>query len=155
MEDFINEYKKDLNKEYRESNYNFCYALLNYKQGNYGEALEYLSKVKTEDISYKIEIRTLLLMIYYTTEEIDAFESMVDSFRHLVSNNKLIAENWKKRENNFIKYTRRFFEIKMKKHKMDAFDVKKAMDEMSSESNVQNRHWLMEQAKALEKEFKN
>lgn len=148
-ENFIEKYKDDVPVEYRDSNYFYCKALIEYGKKEYGKALEMLSKVQTEDISYKVEIRTLLLMIYYDTEQSDAFDSTVDSFRHLITNNRLISSVWQTRERNFVNFAKRMFDLKMKAGKKDGFNIKKLEDEINSSGTLQNRFWLQQKCREL------
>ena len=148
-ENFIEKYKNEIPEVYRESSNYYCKALIEYGRKNYGKALEMLSLVHTEDISYKVEIRTLLLMIYYDTEQSDSFDSTVDSFRHLVTNNRLISSIWQTRERNFINFSKRLFDLKMKVNRGDKFVIKKLGDEINSAESVQNRYWLNKKMKEL------
>ena len=148
-EDFTEKYKNAVPREYTDSNYYYCRALINYAKKDYDNALEMLSKVQTEDISYKIEIRSLLLMIYFDTNAADSFDSTVDSFRHLVTNNRLISSVWQTRERNFINFTKRLFDIKMKINRNDGYTLEKLGKEIDSADSVQNRYWLQRKVKEL------
>lgn len=61
---FIEYYKNILLKDYKESSYNYVMALLSFGRKEYGKALEFLARVKTEEFSYKLDIKSLQLRIY-------------------------------------------------------------------------------------------
>jgi len=135
-EEFINNYKNELDAEFRESTYYYCLAQLNYTRKEFNTAMEFLSRVSMLDVSFKLEVNVLQLMIYYDTSSGEPFYSLIDSFSHLLSKNRLVSERKKKLNGNFINFIKELYRIKGKNPGTKDFDVKEIRKKIENNPDI-------------------
>lgn len=150
VKEFIEKYKHELDDQNRENAFNFCRALLFYHQKEYGNALTEASKVKTDDLSYKHQLKSLYMKIYFDMNETEPFYSHIDSYRHFIINEKKIPEATKKNISSYITFTKKLFDLKNrineknKKTDETGFNLLKLKQEITESKNLINRNWLFE-----------
>lgn len=150
VKEFIEKYKHELDDQNRENAYNFCRALLFYNQKEYGNAITEAAKVKTDDLSYKHQLKSLYMKIYFDMNETEPFYSHIDSYRHFIVNEKKIPEATKKNISSYITFTKKLFDLKNrmneknKKSDETGFNIMKLKQEISESKNLINRHWLLD-----------
>jgi len=95
VESFIENYNQYLEEKYRESFLHFNYAKLYYAKGDYDRALEVIQKYEFSDILINLDAKTMLLKIYYETDEVKILESLLESMRAYIQrkNKKLLKVN--------------------------------------------------------------
>src|SRR5699024_3755013 len=94
-----------------------------YFKKEYGAAFNHLSKILTDDMAYKHNVRSLTLKLYFDTNAVESFLSHIDSYRHFISQNKLVFDMIRDSLNNYITYTKRIFCIKNRIGKYDEDDL--------------------------------
>lgn len=101
---FINNYKNNLEKRYRESSFSFNLARLEYAQRNYGFVLELLQKANYRDPLLNLAAKTLLLKTYYELGEHELLQSHLDAMRNYIHRKRVLGYH---RSNylNIIRYT--------------------------------------------------
>lgn len=151
-ENFINDNIDKVNPKYRQSTFYYCSALLDYYKGNYEKALVLLSKAKTENLSFKHQIRTLTLMIYYSLNETEQFISLVDSFKHFINDNKLLPGIHRTLYANFLNFSFRLFKGR---EDINNFNLKAFKKELLETNYITNKPWLIEKTEELEKQIDN
>jgi hypothetical protein len=80
-ENFIQNYEHHLDGKEQNSIINFNLSRVYFEKGDYKKAQTLLSQFEYDDMLFNIIAKTMLLKIYYETDEYDAFESLVDSMR--------------------------------------------------------------------------
>jgi tetratricopeptide (TPR) repeat protein len=145
--DFIESCKTEMPEDAAENTYFYALSLFEFAAKNYEKALELLSKVKYNDIYHKTEVRCLITEIYYELNMEDALASHLDSFRHFITNDKLIAEDRKEYFSNFVKYARNLSSLKNKKSVLDVYILKRKVEE---ETVLYNKDWILEKINELE-----
>ncbi len=140
-EAFLDMYIGDVEEYYKESTYFYCRALIEYYKGNYNNSLKLLNKVSYDDISFKIQVKTLQLMAYFSIHETEGFYSFVDSFRHFLVSNKLVSEYFRNLYLTFINFAFRLFKGMEDK---DKFDIGKFKNDLNATNNIAKKHWLQE-----------
>lgn len=149
-ENFINKYLEKLNPDDRENSLNLNMARLSFYKKNHAEASEHLSIIKNVNhVHYKTEIKILTLMIYYEQTRYDDVITVIDSYRHFLSNDTLIPEIRKERNYNFIKFINDLIKAKENKsakviHDLE-FDIKNT-------PNTYEKEWLLEKVQELLKQ---
>jgi len=117
IEQYVEEYTPYLEEQYRENFKEFTLAKLSFEQGAYEEAMQLLSQFESKHILLTLNARTMLLKIYYEQDEVDALESLLDSFRIFLKRKEIIGYH-KAIYQNIIKYTRKLV-------RLDPFDKQK------------------------------
>ncbi|MEO6695443.1 MAG: hypothetical protein ABIY50_13360 [Ignavibacteria bacterium] len=103
-DDYIRNFKDNLTAE-KQSTLNFCYGIISYKKGDLDEALDYFSKANFPNFIIKVQVKILLLQLYYEKKYYDQANSMIDTFRHYLSREKLIQNSIKSPILEFVKIT--------------------------------------------------
>lgn len=99
---FINDFSPKLKPEYRENMMNLASANLSFEEGNFERALQYISRVQYDIFLYKTDIKNLMLRIYYELGYFDQAFSLVDSYRHFLSDSAELSRMFKKQQMNFL-----------------------------------------------------
>jgi hypothetical protein len=139
VEFFINNYINTLQPDYRENMYNFSFSLLYFEKGSFEESLRFITQLKYDTFVFKFDVRVLTLMIYYELNYIEEAISLLDSFRHFVSETKMISNYVREIHINFIRYYNELIKL--------SSDVKTGAKEYLTEeinnSKVRNKEWLL------------
>ncbi|MCC6724439.1 MAG: hypothetical protein IT258_08010 [Saprospiraceae bacterium] len=80
VEAFLHQYKEKVEAPHRESAYLFNLASLYFRKPDYDRALELLTRAEFDDVLHNLDARRMLLRIYFDRGELDALESLLDSF---------------------------------------------------------------------------
>lgn len=101
-ENFINEYSEHLEPEVKDYVTGFSKAALSFRKGDLEEAMKFIAKLKNPAAATdKFNLRVLQQRLYYEKNFIEEAESMADSFRHMIQNDKLLPDAHKESYRNF------------------------------------------------------
>lgn len=153
VEEFIEKYKAELDTTNSDNSYNFSRALVFYHKALYDDALNMAARVRTDDLSYKHQLKSLYLKIYYDMNEIEPFYSHVDSYRHFLLNEKHIPEVTRNVINSYVNYTKKLFDIKNRIVERD-YDLFKIRNDISDSKAMVNKWWLLERIDKIEKSLR-
>ncbi len=143
---FIEGYKNELNPDIREDTYNYCLAYAQYCNLNYESALKLLARVKLYDIYIKLDVKTLISIIYYELNINDLLMAGIDSFRHFLLNDRQLPAGRKEPYENFIKFLRRLQNLRYKnKNPL----ISKFKEQLESVSKLAKKDWFKEKVKNL------
>ncbi len=151
VDEFIERYRDELDKSNRENTYNFARALIYFHKKEYGNAVKWASKVSTEDLSYKHQLKSLYLKIYFEMNETEPFYSHIDSYRHFLGNEKNIPQSTRESILAYVSYAKKLFDAKNKTEEKD-FHLYKMRKEIEENRSMVNKFWLLEKISDIEKE---
>ena len=143
---FINDYKSELNENSREVYYYYSMSFLENEEGNFEKALEYLAKSKPEEVYLKMDLRILQCRIYYSLVWNIPLQSLLDTFKKTVQNNKYITDMRKEQYFKFIKYTNQMNNIRFKEDKAAADAL---LDELERDDYFSYKPWVVDEAEKL------
>ena len=146
LEHYIENYTDCLHPEYRKDLKNLSYANLYYIKKEYETALSWASKINHEFFLFKFDLKNMLLIIYYELDYFESAFSLVDSYKHYLSNSKEITSFYKVPLNNFLKLYFDLLKIKNRQGKETASFVK---NKIKKESQLISKNWLLEKADQL------
>ena len=151
---FIEDYKVKLKKEDRENAYKFNLASYYYTTRQYEQVLSLLLSIEYSDYRYNLGSKALLLRTYFDLEEYDPLFALVDSFRHYLLRNKLMANAMRIGYQNLFKLTRKVAHLKsnywLMSPKKAATDLRKLIDSFQKTDVIFNKTWLEQKIKELE-----
>jgi hypothetical protein len=150
IKDFIENYRKELDRDNFDNSYFFARALYNYHLQNYSNAIDEAAKVKTDDLSYKHQLKSLYLKIYFDMNESEPFYSHIDSYRHFLTNQKHIPAQTREVISSYVTYAKRLFDVKNKTADTD-FDLHKLKKDITHNISMINRSWLLEKITEIQK----
>ncbi|MEL6925763.1 MAG: hypothetical protein AAFO94_17085, partial [Bacteroidota bacterium] len=140
---FIFQYKDFIDPNFRENTFAYNVSELYYYTKDYDGAMDYLTKVKFEDI-YHLNTRVILIKIYYETDEATSLHSLIASFSMFLKRNKKMAGNIKQTYLNFCRLLNRI----LRRNRKEAERLRQEIEELPL---LTERTWLID---VLEKEFR-
>ncbi len=146
LRSFIEDYKHELHESSREANYYYALAYMENEQGNYEKALEYLAKSKPDEVYLKMDLRILQVRIYYGLNWMLPLQSLLDTFKKTVHNNKFIPDMRKNQYLKFIRYTNQLNNIRFKEDKNLCNEL--IMD-LKRDEYFSYKLWILEEAELL------
>jgi len=146
-DNFIESYKNELRSDYRDAAYCYCKAFLEAEKNNYEDSLDYLSRLQTDELYLKIDVRLLQARLYYELNEYDVLLSSIDSTRHFLKDNKFIAENRKAQYSTFIKSLSALNNAQLKK---DEYKIKELKENILKADDLQWKDWFVKKVEELE-----
>lgn len=144
-EEFIVKYSEYLDEKIRDNAFNFSLARLNFYQKNYPEVIDYLNKVSYEDVWYNLSSKSILLLVYYELDEIDALDSLISSFKAFISREKSLSKN---RKNPYFEHLK-FLKKLSHTNPNDKDKLKALKADIEATSGVVNKPWLLEKIEEL------
>lgn len=82
---------------------NYSKALVLYGNGKYEDSLEYISKVKYDLAHFKLDVKILMLKIFYELKLVEQAHSLTDTFRYFIKSSTKMREKIKESYNNLLK----------------------------------------------------
>lgn len=145
-EKFINEYTDELNPEFRDNMKNYSKAIIDYGKGEFENSLENITKVKYDLVNFKVDVKVLMLKIFYELNLYEQAFSLTDTFKHFIKNSKHIRPEMKELYSNFLKH----YTIILKLNN-DSNTNETGLVRINMEKEIQlfQRTWLFEKLKEL------
>lgn len=142
---FIDDYGKKLPTELQQTSIAFNKAKLNYELKKFDLVIEILQHVKTDDITFNLSTKVLLVKIFYDKKEFQFLESFLESFRVFVLRSKQMNTTTKKTHFDFIKISKKLINLDYKSRKeIDLFTEK-----INKQENLTDKTWLLEKINAI------
>ncbi len=143
---FIESYTKTLKEDSREAFYHYGNAFMECDLKRYEKSLEHLAKVKPEELYLKMDVRLLQCRIYYELGWSMPLQSLLDTFRKTVQNNKLMTET---RRGHFISFIKFLNQLNNMKYKEDLNGINNLRETLKKEEQFPYRLWLIEKIDEL------
>jgi hypothetical protein len=108
---FLEEYRMLLPEKNRKNWYEFHRAVLHYKQGDFAVSLDLLRPLKFDEPSFNLDVRCMMMQIYYQISEINLLDFLLESTKmYLLRHDDIgyVKENYE----NFIKYLKKILQLK-------------------------------------------
>ena len=117
-------------------------AELKSRRGKFDEALNHLSKIRNvKTVSYKLNLKSLQLRLYYDAGLIEQAISAADSFRHFIQKESLMNPIYNEQYRNFYSYYLKLPGLSSGKNANAANELKESLQPVK---NVIHKKWLME-----------
>jgi hypothetical protein len=108
---FLEQYRMILPEKDRRNWYEFYQGVLNYKQGNFTIAMDLLRPLKFNEASFNLDVRCMMMQIYYQISEMNVLDSFLESTKmYLLRHDDIgyVKENY----DNFVKYLKKAMQLK-------------------------------------------
>ncbi len=142
VESFIREFTPKLPEDKKQDAFHFNLADLYYHRKAYNEALQQLNVLEFSDVHYKLDARIILLKIYYETQEYEALDSLISSFRIFLLRHKEITKAVKTPYLNFLSILNRM--LTQGQTKAIAIESK-----IQQTNTLSSRSWLLAEVRKL------
>jgi hypothetical protein len=124
-------------------------AMLNFSKNDFDKALEELSLVRFSDNTFKLNVYSLELMIYYSTDSTEPFNSLVDSFRHVLSNKKVFSKRKIELNKRFITAIKKLYNLKHTKNPHNDYVIQRLKAEIEAIDYTFAKSWLVKKSDEL------
>ncbi len=114
VENFICCYILEIEPSYRDNTLNFSMAMLCFFRKDYNESMQSLSKLKFNGYYHKLDVYCYMLRVYYELDDTEPLISLIDSYKHVLSNDKKIPEFKRSEYRSFIKFLNYLIKMKIK-----------------------------------------
>jgi len=140
-ENFIENYEKYLEEKHRKGTVNFSLSRLYFEKGDYDKAQRYLVEFEYDDMLQNIVAKTMLLKIYYELDELDAFESLLESLRIYLRRKEALDPARKTTYKNMISVMKKLLHLNIYSKSQ-----KEKFRQLVMETNpIAEREWLLKQ----------
>lgn len=139
---FIPQYKKLLERQYREATAGLNLARVAYAQKDYDTALSHLQRADYKDLMNNLTAKTLQLKIYYETGALEALESHLNSMKNFIRRHTAIGYH-RTNYSRIVHFTQRLMEIKPSDQKK----VKLLREQIEVEKILTEKEWLLDMLK--------
>jgi hypothetical protein len=150
-ENFMDLYKKDLDDTNRDNTFNFVKALFHYHTKDYEIALKKAAEIRTDDLSYKHQLKSFYLKIFFDMNEPEQFYSQIDNYRHFISGEKNTPGVMRAAISNYIFFVKRLFDIKFSDKEID-FELSKLKKDVNECTDLINKEWILERVNTAKKQ---
>jgi hypothetical protein len=148
LEEFIGKYTDKLNPVNRTSLKLLAEANICFARKKFGKALEKLVKIKYDFFLFKVDIKNLMLKIYYELDLTEQAYSLIDTFKHYLAKTDDIPSVFKEYHIGFLNsYT----ELLNRKTKSNITNLDQAIKKIESHENVISKNWLIEKLNEISK----
>lgn len=147
VEWFIETYISKIEENKRQDVLQLSKAILYSKQDKYEKALQELIHAKPQDIMFDVQIRMIRLQCYY---ELEGYEETLDNYLNalssFISRNKLLAQNFKSKIKNLIRFT---YKLSEERQNPNQTDKAKLLEKLHAYSEISLKSWLIEKVNAI------
>jgi hypothetical protein len=147
--ELIDKFSVRVYPEYRQDTIRLAKASLGHTLKNYDSVFENLKIFDYSYAPHKIDVRNLLLKVYFETGNFEAFQSQVDSFRHFLHKDKTLSAKNRTLHSNFVNVTNILNSARMDGKQDIINELKKNVPEDKYELFVFDKLWLLNQIEKL------
>jgi Tfp pilus assembly protein PilF len=145
-ENFINEFKKKLQKEDRQNIVSLAMAQLEFEKKEYESTLEYLKKISTDQLFYKVDVKILSLRSLYELGHYETVISTIESFRRMLNSNTSLTEQYRQKNLNFTGALNMLVKAKMDN---DPEAAGKTAEKIKAYDMITNKNWLLKKTEEI------
>jgi len=139
-EQFIQSHAAYLPAHIRENARTFNLANLYSHQHRHDKVIELLRNVEYSDVVYALSAKLILVRTYYESDEFNALDSLIDSFRIYLRRNKLISKSVKNQYLQFLRFVRKLISLRPG----DAAGLSALRAEIADCEPLMSKKWLLE-----------
>lgn len=110
-EQFIQKFQHHLDEKERNSIVNFNQSRVYFEKGDYAQAQRLLTQFEYDDVHLNIIAKTMLLKIYFETDEYDTFESLLESLRTYLQRKETLDATRKASYKNMISLMKKLLQL--------------------------------------------
>lgn len=140
---FLESYKEKIHPEQRDNAYNFNLCVLFYEQDQLTKAMRQLQTVSFSDVYYDLSARSLLLKIYFETEEYDSLLYHIKAFQTYLRRNKQVSGYQRKIYHNLLKLVKKLVKVELQRDPVRAEEMRSLLQkEIMEVREIADLKWL-------------
>jgi len=144
-EQFIQSHAVYLPAHIRDNARTFNLANLYSHQHQHDKVIELLRNVEYSDVVYALSAKLILVRTYYESDEFNALDSLVDSFRIYLRRNKLISKSVKNQYLQFLRFVRKLISLRPG----DTEELASLCTQIADCEPLMSKKWLLEKVEEL------
>jgi hypothetical protein len=146
-ESFIKKYRTRLNPDSAAEICEYSFALVEFSRGNYELALKHFSKINLEISTLKIEIKNLLLAIYYELGYREELDSLIDSHKHYLVRDKKLSDTVRTASTAYVNMVSELVKLKFEEKGASIHNLKKNLKDLPFAGL---KHWLIKKTQEFD-----
>lgn len=146
-ENYVKNYIITLEPEQRENMLHFCRSRIYFLKKKYDEALTELNKIKFELFTFKFDVKTIYIKIFYELHYFEEDLHLIDSYKHFLMKNKKVSKSFKTININFANLLEEIILVRLDNKKEKLSILKEKVDNTES---VDSRAWLLEKINEIQ-----
>ncbi|HMS33756.1 MAG TPA: hypothetical protein PKC91_06690 [Ignavibacteria bacterium] len=146
--EFIKKYNPYLNPDVRVNMYNYSLAEYYFHKKRFDQAMRYFHKIELSHFLLRVDIRNLMLMTYY---ELDMFEnaiSLIDSYKHFLTNTEVLSDTEKRKCRSFINAVHNMIKYKTSVKQGNKNQIRECLKNV-----MHNKEWILERFKMIDTRY--
>lgn len=140
-ETFIRDFQHHLDEKERNSIVNFNLSRMYFEKGDYSKAQDLLMQFEYDDMLFNLIAKTMLLKIYHSQEEFDAFESLLESMRTYLQRKEALDPARKTAYKNMISLMKKLLHLNI----FSKVQREKFRELVMKTNPLAEREWLLKQ----------
>jgi len=140
VDNFLGNYLEKLPLSTVNNMKNLAYALLEFEKKNYEISLQLISQIDYELFHFKIDVKNLQLKLFYELGYTSEIYSLIDSYKHFLSESKFISIRYKSLAGGFVDYVSRISKVSESKNMKDKINIESDL----KRDNVLFKNWLQQ-----------
>ncbi|MEM8527807.1 MAG: hypothetical protein AAGG68_24410 [Bacteroidota bacterium] len=146
IQQFVEDFKSNLEKQYYESTYHINLASIAYAKKEYRAALVYLQQYNFKNVILNFASKVLQMKIFYELGENEVLEAHLKAMEVFIKRKEVIGYH-RESYNNIIKFTRQLNTINI----YDTRTLKELKSKIETVAVLTEKNWLLEQIDHLMK----
>lgn len=146
VEEFIQDYTERLPKENQDNAINYNIAKVHFSKKNYPMVIEKLREVVYKNLEYALGGKLMLLKTYYELGELNALDSLIDSFRIYLRRNKLISTEVRQQYLNILRFTKKLSGLPI----YDKSALQKVKKQIDTCKALADKNWILQKVAEME-----
>lgn len=126
--EFIKKYTKQLNPARKKNMYHFSMALYYFHRKMYKDSMSNLNKIIFQDFVYKLDYKSMMLIIYFEMEQYESALSLIDSYNHFLAKDSTLSISVRKRQKRFINLINNLIQFKTSAKKTSSYYFDRTVD---------------------------
>ncbi|MBL0104556.1 MAG: hypothetical protein IPP51_12825 [Bacteroidetes bacterium] len=138
VKEFIPKYINSIPPTDRKNALTYNSAMLNFFLKNYRQVIKGLQEVEFTDLYYQMDSRSVLLKVYFETDDDETLLHHIAAFKIFIRRNKLLSDFQRTIYQNFIRYTLKIYRAGTRKAKLEQL-----RSEIIATPNISDKNWLL------------
>lgn len=142
---FIEDYAQLLYPKYKPDAPNLALAIIDFEKGKFEDSLAHLGKINIELCHLKIDVKNLMLKIYYELGLSEQAIFLIDTYRHYLKRDETITDYNRVITSDFLKFYSELIRLDDKNKDL----ISEFRDSISKSGYFTNKEWVLEKVNAL------
>lgn len=147
VREFVNDNAGKLERSISSSIKNYSLAKIDFAEGNYDSVIVNLSKVETDNLVFRLDVRKLSAMTYFETRSYENLRSLLNAYLRMASKSAPKSEDILTRHRNFIRHMQHLVNF-IESSKPDKTELLASYEVLKRE-NTSEKSWLIEKYSSL------